>query len=231
MVGWLSGALQVRDRLVAACEARGVQFIYNASVEGFVQLQDQQPQHQHQQHQQQLPLDAPAMGAAAAAQAAAAAAAAGPDGADVTAAADRCASGAEAGTSEPGAVGTEVAAAAAAPKRSKKGKGKGQGAVAAAAGDAQPPPPTKWLCRLRDGTEHITDKLVRAVGSSPQTYGVTLQAATQMTFICDQRIHPYLVLQPPAASSRNHSRLPASTNPSLPFCQMHPLSLVRHCVC
>eukprot|EP00198_Chlamydomonas_reinhardtii_P005105 XP_001694441.1 predicted protein [Chlamydomonas reinhardtii] len=92
VVGWLSGALQVRDRLVAACEARGVQFIYNASVEGF------------------------------------------------------------------------VAAAAAAPKRSKKGKGKGQGAVAAAAGDAQPPPPTKWLCRLRDGTEHITDKLIVATG-------------------------------------------------------------------
>ncbi|KAG2437439.1 hypothetical protein HXX76_006089 [Chlamydomonas incerta] len=141
---------EVRDRLVAACEARGVRFIYNASVEGFVRLQP--PAQQQQQ---------PAADVAAAAPAAAAEA----EGADAAAAADRRDSGAEAGTSQPEGLGAAVAAGdSQANKRGKKGKGKGRGAAAGAAGDELPPPPTKWLCKLKDGTEHVADKLIVATG-------------------------------------------------------------------
>ncbi|KAG2453062.1 hypothetical protein HYH02_002395 [Chlamydomonas schloesseri] len=145
---------EVRDRLVAACEARGVQFIYNASVEGLVQLaepQQQRVQQQQQQQQQQPPSDLVASGAVAAE-------------ADAACAADRRASGAEAGTSQPEGAGTDAAAATPAPKRGKKGKGKGRGGSASATADGPPPPPTKWLCKLKDGTEHVTDKLVVATG-------------------------------------------------------------------
>ncbi|GLC46001.1 hypothetical protein PLESTB_001029100 [Pleodorina starrii] len=171
---------EVRDRLVAACLARGVEFKYNASVEGLQLLQPEAS-------------EAAAAATAGAAMQAAAAASTAPSGGKqeqqqqlteggAEEAARRCAGGAEGS----GASGDESSSGGGddgggsgggATRRGKKGRGRkaggadatagagaGVGAVGTAADDAPVRAAALWLCRLGDGTEHVTDKLIVATG-------------------------------------------------------------------
>ncbi|KXZ54090.1 hypothetical protein GPECTOR_5g195 [Gonium pectorale] len=152
---------EVRDKLVAACLARGVTFQYNASVEG---LQPLTPP--------ALPAATPAGETAAAARSSAAvdhAAEGNTSDADGDVDSDggtdavRRASGAAAGTSAAVAGADDAAAAASAGAGGKKRGKKGRGPRSASAATA-PPPPTRWLCRLQDGREHETDKVILCTG-------------------------------------------------------------------
>jgi hypothetical protein len=144
--------LQVRDKLVAVCLARGVVFRYNASVEG-LQLLQPEPE---------------------AATTAAAAAAEEPQMASTATAAAGTPEEAPAGPGGTSAGGDEGSV-----RRRKKGRGpRAAGAPTVAAADACSPAShsdapfkARWLCRLGDGTEHVTDKLVR---TSPR--GLCLKA-------------------------------------------------------
>ncbi|EFJ44188.1 hypothetical protein VOLCADRAFT_106515 [Volvox carteri f. nagariensis] len=193
-----NSAREVRDRLVAACQARGVVFKYNASVEGLQLLQTPQeedgnvhvppPAVAAAAEPPQGPVSEPAVseaatvggvaGAAAAVEVVeedlgavrrASAAAAGPAGVDGVSGGGG--GGGGAGGGEKGVGGGSGA------RKGKKGRGPrisgAELAVAVAAAEAEAAAASsttnataqaRWLCRLQDGTEHVTDKLVIATG-------------------------------------------------------------------
>ncbi len=147
--------LQVRDKLIEACRARGVTFRYNASVEGLRPLVSEQPEQQQpqqqqiqqvheqqeaipeaepQQLQQQEQLQPPVQAIAESGQ----------------------------GEAEAGAGGEGEGRQ----RRKGKGRGKGRGRREGAGSDSEAEEEerrrraVRWVCRLQDGTEHVTDKVV-----------------------------------------------------------------------
>ncbi|KAG2490098.1 hypothetical protein HYH03_011404 [Edaphochlamys debaryana] len=163
---------EVRDKLVAACLSRGVSFRYGASVEGLQPLTltpPQPPPSGSPALEGNGTAEAPAPASASASEAAGSSGGSGGDGSDGEAA-SRTASGAGASSSGPavegvdGAAGSGAGGAARGKKKGKGGRGAKGGAAAEAAADQPPPPRTRWLCRLQDGTEHVTDKLIIATG-------------------------------------------------------------------
>ncbi|GIL91209.1 hypothetical protein Vretifemale_18904, partial [Volvox reticuliferus] len=204
-----NSAREVRDRLVAACMARGVAFKYNASVEG---LQLLRPEADVDTCTQTVVLEAVApvvVGAATAPlplaplvsnRPADTATASGavedgsvedmadggmtgssfglafersrePRGEGEVVTACRTTSGAAAGPADPRATNGGGGGAAATSRRSKKARGPRAGDDSALASGAAARPEdaataarTRWLCRLRDGSEHVTDKLIIATG-------------------------------------------------------------------
>lgn len=156
----LGFALQVRDKLVAACLARGVTFRYNASVEGLRQLL---PRHgdDHAAGAGDHAADLRPSSSEPAADPAAASTV-GRDPAAATAARQPEAE-AEAGVA-PGEEGSTSGRAASEgrPARGKRRHGSSRSSSQLSGVKAAPPAPTQWLCRLQDGSEHVTDKLVGA---------------------------------------------------------------------
>ncbi|GLI62363.1 hypothetical protein VaNZ11_004982 [Volvox africanus] len=200
-----NSAREVRDRLVAACVARGVVFKYNASVEG---LQLLQPEVDADAGRRQtaasetvapvvigvaaaVPQLAPTMPNGAVATTASEGSQEGSagDGGDggvhssgfglaserirdrsgegEVVAACRSTSDAVSGPADPRVTG----GAAAMPRRSKKARGpRASDDPSVASGAALGPPDvataagSRWLCRLRNGSEHVTDKLIIATG-------------------------------------------------------------------
>jgi hypothetical protein len=146
---------QVRDKLVSACQARGVQFLYDASVEAIEPLAQLQSTAAGGE-------DSSSRGSP---QAEPATAAAGDEGAHAR-------HGSETAGGDAPASSTSAAdeAPAGRSRRCKRGRGLSRAEVAEAGGGGGGPlaedgrPRTRWLCRLRDGREHVSDRLVRGAG-------------------------------------------------------------------
>ncbi|GFR47749.1 hypothetical protein Agub_g9514 [Astrephomene gubernaculifera] len=187
---------EVRDKLVAACLARGVTFRYDASVEALQPLlqsppppplheEQQQQQEQQQQEQQQQGLtqlqlqgQGQQQGTGQGQHPLGAVVDGDGDRADMAVRQHQLGSGGEAAgpshsrDGSQGSSSSSTNSGGAVAKRGKKARrGPRENPVAAAASDAVAAAAapaagatTRWLCRLRDGSEHVTDKLIIATG-------------------------------------------------------------------